>query len=69
MSKDSTTSAALEELNTLYVQFLKKPRKRERIFGRIDTLTETICADEKVMDILRIRTKRKREQFRALLQR
>lgn len=68
MSKNPTTTAVFEELNTLYVQFLKKPRKRERIFERIDMLTETICADEKVMEIIKIRTKRRREQLRALLQ-
>ena len=46
MSKNSTTTAAFEELNTTLVRFLENPRKRKRIFGRIETLTETICDDE-----------------------
>ena len=62
-----TSYDALLKLNTLYVKFLRVPRLRKTLFDEISTLTDIVCADEKVLSRIKQKAQERVIDFEGML--
>lgn len=65
--KHISTPKALDDLNTYYDQFLQHPKKRKGLLKKIEDRTDIVCADPKVIRLLKINAKEKLDLFRGMM--
>jgi hypothetical protein len=66
--KQLTAYEAFIRLNSLYVRFLTKPRKRGRIIQEIEEMTRIICEDDKVLPGLKQRAKNMLKYYQNMME-
>ena len=65
--KKVSTEQALEQIGSVYVRFLKHPKKRVNILRHMISLTNIIVNDPKVLESVKQRAQDNLEKYRDML--